>query len=176
MNVLRFLSWMRQRGWEVRFYGDPDTKMHGAALSFDVPTRAVRSRTRNGDLLNSWRLSRLLRLDGVRWLTIHQSHDLFMGVLGRRLAGSETKLIYSQHMHIGGDKKDPYHRWLYGQLDAFITPVQWPSGCSKKPACGRNACISFRAAWCWNSLSATVPVEPKREPGSTCRRMPSYWG
>lgn len=125
MNVLRFLDWMHQRGWEVLLYGDPETRMFAEADSYGVPAKPVQSLTRNGDLLNSWRLSRRLRRDGVRWLTIHQSRDLFMGVVGRRLAGRGTRLIYSQHMHIGRNKKDPYHRWLYGQLDAFATPVQW---------------------------------------------------
>jgi glycosyltransferase involved in cell wall biosynthesis len=28
-------------------------------------------------------------------------------------------------MHIGGNKRDFYHAWLYRQPDAFITPVSW---------------------------------------------------
>jgi len=50
---------------------------------------------------------------------------MLAGAIGRLLAGRTTRLIYHQHMHIGRNKKDLYHRWLYGQLDAFVTPVRW---------------------------------------------------
>lgn len=125
MNVLRFLGWMRQRGWDVLFYGEPETHMFRQAEAFGVQAIPLCARLRSGDLRTSWRLSRRLREDGVRWLTLHQSADLLTGVAGRMMTGRATRLIYHQHMHIGGDKKDFYHRWLYGQLDAFVTPVQW---------------------------------------------------
>jgi len=116
---------MRARGWKVLFYGDPDTRMYREAAAYNVPGSPVKARLRSGDLVNAWRLACRLEKDKVRWLTVHQSHDLFLGTVARKLTGGVTKLVYSQHMHIGRNKKDLYHRWLYGQLDAFVTPVQW---------------------------------------------------
>jgi glycosyltransferase involved in cell wall biosynthesis len=125
MNVLRFLSWMQQRGWRVRLYGDPETQMYRKADSFEVPASPVTSGSFAADPLNGWRLSRALKRDNVRWLTVHQSHDLLLTSLARKFSRGRIRLVYHQHMHIGGDKKDPYHRWLYNQLDAFISPVEW---------------------------------------------------
>jgi len=44
MNVLRFLGWMRRRGWEVLFYGEPDTHMFRQAEAFDVRAIPVHAR------------------------------------------------------------------------------------------------------------------------------------
>jgi glycosyltransferase involved in cell wall biosynthesis len=38
--------------------------------------------------------------------------------------GTGLKLVYMQHMHIGVDKKDLYHTWLYDNLDAWVVPLE----------------------------------------------------
>lgn len=125
MNVLRFLRWMKQRGWGVVFYGVSSTRLYQEAANAGLCTRPVMARLRSGDVLNAWRLARLARRDGVRRLIVHRSLDLFLGAFARLFSGGHTKLLYHQHMHIGKRKHDPYHFWLYRQIDAFITPVQW---------------------------------------------------
>ena len=125
MNVLRFLRWMKQRGWGVVFYGEPNTRLYREAVNAGLCTRPVVARLRSGDLLNAWKLARLTRRDGVRRLIVHRSLDLFLGAFARLFSGGHTKLLYHQHMHIGKRKRDFYHAWLYRQIDAFITPVQW---------------------------------------------------
>jgi len=125
MNVLRSLGWLQQRGWEVIFYGRPDTRMFIEARHRGLPVRRVYSTMRAGDFVNAWRLARHLKRDNVRRLEVHQSGDFFVGVFAHRFSGRRTRLISSQHMHIGGTKKDVYHAWLYRQFDAWVTPVQW---------------------------------------------------
>ncbi|MCP4685699.1 MAG: glycosyltransferase family 4 protein [bacterium] len=125
MNVLRFLGWMQKRGWEVILYGRPDTRMFVEARRRGLPVRRVYSTLRTGDLVNAWRLARHLRRDGVRRLVVHQSQDYFVGAFARRFSSGFTRLLSSQHMHIGGTKKDVFHSWLYRQFDAWATPVQW---------------------------------------------------
>lgn len=125
MNVLRFLRWMKQRGWPVALYGRPDARMYREAEQNDILTGPIVSKMRAGDLLNSWRLARRIRANNVGLLIVHRSLDLFLGVMARKLAGKSCTLIYHQHMHIGVDKKDPYHAWLYRQFDAAVTPVKW---------------------------------------------------
>lgn len=125
MNVLHFLRWMQARGWETVFYGDPATRIYREASEAGLLVRSVRSHRRFGDFLNAWRLSRLVRQDNVRRLIVHRSPDLFLGVMARHFAKGNTRLIFCQHMHIGKNKKDPYHVWLYRRIDAFVTPVAW---------------------------------------------------
>lgn len=125
MNVLRFLRWMKQRGWSVGYYGPPGARLYAEAQQAGVRTGSVVSRLRSGDPVNAWRLAGKIRRDNVRRLIVHRSQDLFMGVIAKYLAGGSCRLVFHQHMHIGGDKKDFYHAWLYRQIDAFVTPVQW---------------------------------------------------
>ena len=123
--MVRFLRWMADRDWPVLFFGDPETRMYRRAEQDGLAVRPLVSRMKTGDLLSAWRFSRELRGRRIRFLTVHQSQDLFLGAAATRLTGKRTRLIYSQHMHIGRDKKDLYHRWLYGRLDAVATPVPW---------------------------------------------------
>jgi D-inositol-3-phosphate glycosyltransferase len=125
MNVLHFLRWMRGRGWEAVFYGDPGTRIYRQAADTGILVRPVISHRRFGDFINAWRLARRARQDNVRRLIVHRSPDLFLGVMARCFSRGNTRLIFCQHMHIGKNKKDPYHAWLYRRIDAFVTPVAW---------------------------------------------------
>ena len=125
MNVLHFLHWMQVRGWEVVFYGDPATRIYRQASEAGILVRPVISRRRFGDFINAWRLARLVRQDNARRLIVHRSPDLFLGAMARCFSRGKTRLVFCQHMHIGTNKKDPYHAWLYRRIDAFVTPVAW---------------------------------------------------
>ncbi len=125
MNVLCLVRWMSEHNWSVRFYGPADTRLHSEVRRLDLKTAAVDSRLKAGDLVNAWRMASMIRRDRVRRLIVHQSRDLFMGVMACLMTGKQCRLIYSQHMHIGSDKHDLYHSWLYRRIDAMITPAQW---------------------------------------------------
>jgi len=99
--------------------------MHDEARAAGIPVGPVVSRLKSGDLVNAWRLARLIRRDAVQYLVVHRSQDFFLGVAAKLLSRGNCRLIYCQHMHIGVDKKDFYHNWLYRRIDAFVTPVQW---------------------------------------------------
>lgn len=125
MNVLRFLRWMRHRGWNTNVYAHPDSMIYLHADEFEISKRAVKSEFKYGDIVNATRLGKLIREDNVRVLSLHQSKDMFLGVLAKLVTRKFFKIIYSQHMHIGADKKDVFHAWEYGHFDAWITPVRW---------------------------------------------------
>lgn len=125
MNVLSFLGWMQQRGWQVILYGRPGTRMFTEAQDRGLPVRPVNSTLKTGDLVNAWRLASLLKRDNVRRLIVHRSRDYFVAAFARWFSRGFTKLVSSQHMHIGGTKKDLFHAWIYRRFDAWDTPVQW---------------------------------------------------
>ena len=125
MNILRMLKWMKQRGWTIVFYGDPQTQLYQEVAQTGIKTAPVTARFHTGDLVNARRLAGLAQRDGVRWLVVHRSPDIFMGVFARLFSRDRMRLIYSQNMHIGKDKKDPYHAWLYRRIDAMDTPLKW---------------------------------------------------
>ena len=125
MNVIRLLKWMRERGWPVVLYCRPGTNIHDAAEDERLMYRLIDSDFKYGDIPNARKLAGYLKQDNVRVVSLHQSHDMLLGVLAKKFTRGFTKVIYSQHMHIGANKKDLFHRWEYRQFDAWITPVNW---------------------------------------------------
>jgi D-inositol-3-phosphate glycosyltransferase len=132
MNVLRFLRWMGERGWPTVVYADPTTTLFQHAREWNLRVRPVKSGGMLKQLLIGRQLAFLAQQDNVRALTLHQSSDILGGVLAKRFSDGFVRLIYHQHMHIGGDKTDLFHSWEYSHLDGFITPVEWLANMVKK--------------------------------------------
>jgi len=124
MNVLRLASWLTERGNKVILYGFEGSHLWERAKEADIPVRHFRSKFKHGDLINAYRLSRILTSDGISVLVLHERKDIMLGTLTRYSSSPELKLLYMQHMHIGVGKKDPYHTWLYGNLDRWVVPLQ----------------------------------------------------
>ncbi len=122
MNVLRFLVWMRQRGWPTFLYAYPDTPLAQQALEEKIPLRGVSSASSASALWNSGKLARTATSDGLKFLIVHQSRDLLITSLAKQRSGKRFKLIFSQNMHLG-NKRDLVHAWQYRRLDAFVAPV-----------------------------------------------------
>lgn len=125
LNVVRFLDWMRQRGHETFLFAQPDSPLWLDAESKGVPVRPVISNKRFGDFAGVRTLTQAVEADQVEHLIVHQSQDFFLTTLTRKMARPRINLIFSQHMHIGKNKRDLYHSWLYRQFDHVVTPINW---------------------------------------------------
>ena len=125
MNVLRFLRWMRARGWPVFFYGNPATVMYQRAVDMPIERRPLYAQSKYASVWMGGSFARQLEADGVRVLLVHQSKDMLQGVMAGRRARHDLKLVYRQHMHIGADKRDMVHAWMYRHFDAWMTSVSW---------------------------------------------------
>ncbi|MBI5266443.1 MAG: glycosyltransferase family 4 protein [candidate division Zixibacteria bacterium] len=122
MNVSRFLSWMRGRGWPVFLYADPESEIVPHAESLNIPVRGVRCGSEVSALWKAPALAKLAGSDGVRVLIAHQSSDLLLCSMAKRWSGGRLKIIFSQNMHLG-NKRDPIHAWQYRTIDAFVAPL-----------------------------------------------------
>ena len=123
MNVVRLAVWLRERGWEVVLYGDPESILAQKAGAGGVTVRRIVSDFKYGDLINARRLARHCRKDNVQRLIINYGRDLLLSVLAKKASGGFFKLILLQHMHVGGHKMDFFHTWEYKHLDAWVAPL-----------------------------------------------------
>jgi len=123
MNIVRFLRWMKQRGWPTFLYGRPETPMYRHAGAAEIAVRPVATTSRYGSPISAYQTARQLDRDQIRAMIVHQSRDMLLGTMTRRLSKSKPIYLFYQHMHIGGDRCDFYHAWLYRQLTAFVTPI-----------------------------------------------------
>jgi len=123
MNVLRLAQWLRDRGWKLIIYGDRTSVLARQADMSGIPFSHLASRFKFGDLVNARRLVKMTAADGVRILIVHQNRDILLTVLARILSRRFFKLVYMQHMQLGMAKRDLFHTWEYGKLDAWIAPL-----------------------------------------------------
>ncbi len=123
MNILRLGGWLQERGWRVVLYGQRGTRLFNEAEQAGWSVRHLNSTFKYGDLVNARRLARYIKKDNVRRLIINYGRDLFLAVLTKILSRGFFKLLLLQHMHVGGYKKDIFHTWEYGHLDAWMAPL-----------------------------------------------------
>jgi glycosyltransferase involved in cell wall biosynthesis len=98
----------------------------GARQDFDI--RTIRRGTRYLSFATAMhRATRLLRY-GADWLWIRDPRDLDTSAWARRilrLLGGPTRLVFHQGMQIPKPKRSLYHRWRFGAIDAWVTPLDW---------------------------------------------------
>ena len=71
-------------------------------------------------LLAAWRLARLIDRERIQALHVHWRNDLPLAALAKRFSRSRPRLLYTRQMKISHGKRDPYHNFLYGQVDGFL--------------------------------------------------------
>jgi len=137
MNLLRHARWMAQEGHTVRVLCLDDSPLHRAAMahiqsdlgqSHALDCRTVRRGVRYLAFATALhRAQRLLRYQ-ADWLWVRDPRDLDTSAMARwvvRLMKGRTKLAFHQGMQIAKTKKSPYHRFRYGAVDAWISPLSW---------------------------------------------------
>lgn len=129
INVYRLSRWLKNRGHEVILYGYEDSPLYKACRDDGLEVRPLNSHSKFSDISLSIKLARMFRDDKVGLVISHLNNKFLLVTLAKLLAGNSLVLAYYQHMHVGVDKKDFFHSWLYNQLDYWITPV---------PILGRN--------------------------------------
>ncbi len=65
------------------------------------------------------KIAAVIRENKIDIIHAHQSADLSTLILSRNKAG-RGKLVFTQQMESSRTKKDLFHRWVYGNLDALI--------------------------------------------------------
>lgn len=72
-------------------------------------------------LSSAVKLADLIDRLAIDCLFINWGADLPLAALAKAFAKRNPKLVYSRHMKITRPKRDVYHRWIYGQVDLFLT-------------------------------------------------------
>jgi glycosyltransferase involved in cell wall biosynthesis len=72
-------------------------------------------------LLAALKLTRLIRTGGITTLHIHSRKDLTLAVFAKLLSGNAPRLVYTRQMALTRPKYDAWHRFLYRQVDAYLT-------------------------------------------------------
>ena len=75
-------------------------------------------------LITAWRLAGYLSKYSIDVLHIHWGHDLFLAVLAKVFSRRKVRLVYTRQMSLTRMKHDPYHKYIYKNVDAYVVIAQ----------------------------------------------------
>ena len=81
-------------------------------------------RFRDLPLLAARRLARTIDEAGIEVVHVHWRRDLPLAALAKRFSRARPRLIYTCQMKMSHNKNDPYHNFVYSQVDTILTITQ----------------------------------------------------
>ncbi len=127
------------------------------------------------------RLARLIDREGIDVVHMHWRGDLALAALAKRLARRPVRLVYTRQMALTRSKFDPYHRFLYRQVDAFLCITRRLAGDARRflplpperihvlyygvPAAEPAPCREFLDELGWDDDGFRVALFGRMEPG-----------
>lgn len=124
MNVLRFASWMRDRGHQVTLCCVLESPIHQSAIKQNLNILLVKRNRKYFDLPNAFRISRLVNHLNVDVVWFRDNRDLSV-LAWAKFFGGKFRLLYQQAMQLGVDKKDPFHTWRFNRIDVWVAPLKF---------------------------------------------------
>ena len=86
----------------------------------EVPGLYLQWCLRGLPVISATKLARYIDENCIDIIHMHWGKDLGLAALAKFLSSRKPKLVYTRHMGITRPKKDPYHRFLYGQVDQVL--------------------------------------------------------
>lgn len=124
MNVFRLCLWLNKRGRNILLYCDPLYQLSVQAKLKGIETRKLEHTSKLTDIFLAKKLADSLKKENAQIVLFHLNSNFPLMSFTKLLGGNSFKLLYMQHMHLGGKKKDIFHRFIYNQLDCWIAPLQ----------------------------------------------------
>lgn len=123
MNVLRLAGWLTERKIKVHLIAHPDSPLTRQANRVALPCHSYSAVGKKKILSAASTIASLSKEHDLKIIVVHNRSDLPAAVLAKVMFGGKFKLVYQQHMQLGGDKRDLLHTWLYKHIDSWIAPL-----------------------------------------------------
>jgi glycosyltransferase involved in cell wall biosynthesis len=86
-----------------------------------IPNRRLNTALRAMPLLAARRLARLIDEEAIEVIHAHWAKDLPLAALAKRFSRRKPRLVFTRQMQITRAKTDPFHNFIYRQIDRIIT-------------------------------------------------------
>ena len=73
-----------------------------------------------GSVRAAYKLARVFEQKNIDVVHVHFAKDLPIVALAKTLSRQPVRLVHSRQMEMPAHKKDPYHRWVYSQVDYLL--------------------------------------------------------
>ena len=98
-----------------------DTRLAEALLPLKVPTLLFSAHCGKLPVFSARKLKRFIRENKIDVVHVHWKNDLPLVALAKRQSKRPFRFIHTRQMNLPARKHDPYHRFIYGSLDCFIS-------------------------------------------------------
>jgi L-malate glycosyltransferase len=112
---------LRDKGHHVYSVRLSGSRLEELAKKEAIATVSLQNRNRFFPWTRATQLSRFVEEHQIEILHAHHKDDLALAVLTKKISSRKFKLVFTRQMPMAQDKKDPYHRWLYTNIDLFLT-------------------------------------------------------
>jgi glycosyltransferase involved in cell wall biosynthesis len=121
MNFVKCAIWLSNRNYHVKVYCVKDSPIDNKLQSTNLSPTHVHRNKKYFDLLNAFRVYRLMKKDNIKGVWLRDTRDLSTIGLTKNFSRNKIKIIYQQAMQISHPKKDIFHSIRFAKIDAWIT-------------------------------------------------------
>ena len=120
LYALNVSAWLKQQGHDCLVTCKPGSLIARRLQDSDLKTASLCPRFKAFPLIAARRLATLIDRHRTDILHVHWNKDLILAVLAKYLSRQKPKLVFIRHMALTRHKRDAYHRFIYGGIDAYL--------------------------------------------------------
>jgi glycosyltransferase involved in cell wall biosynthesis len=109
-----------RNGESSLFVGRPGRTAGEHANSMGVPVKPLQIKRDYIDLVAAYRLGKIMKSAESSVCVVGESKYLSLAILARKLLLPELAIVFYQQLHGSRKKKDPFHNWVYRNLDGAV--------------------------------------------------------
>ena len=132
LYVLKVAKFLTDHNYSCQVIARDKSFMFGKLQEADIPCKTFISVFHFFPFISSFKLARFINSNNIDVLHIHWGKDLLFVVLAKIFSKRKVKLIYTRHMALTRKKDDFYHRFLYRNVDGYLTITQELSDSAEK--------------------------------------------
>jgi glycosyltransferase involved in cell wall biosynthesis len=121
LYAVRSASQLQARGLGCIAVGSPGTLFSQRMQDQQTKTIPLKRHFEVLPWFAARKLAQIIDDEAVDIIHMHWGRDLNLGVLAKKLSRRPVKLVYTRQMAITRDKHDFYHRFLYRNVDLYLT-------------------------------------------------------
>lgn len=98
----------------------PQSRLYDLLKQSQINPQVVSKEGWGGTLRASRHLAKLFEQNKIELVHVHFAKDLPIVALAKQMSRQKVVLIHTRQMEMPGSKKDPFHRWVYAQVDHIL--------------------------------------------------------
>jgi glycosyltransferase involved in cell wall biosynthesis len=126
LHMRDFSRWLSgQSDVNVSLCLQSGTPLLEALQELELPTLTFPKKTGKVPFIKAKRLSRFIDSQVIDVVHVHWKFDLPLVAWARKFSRKNFRFVHTRQMNMPGKKHDPYHRFVYGEMDCFIAITRY---------------------------------------------------